>query len=579
MASASKSSDTSGPKLYKYVLEKTEGAQGGETPSAADITSYLLKAGLDYKGQFNYAFQQIGLDATLGITIDPLKLAGISTGIPIMPSVFTITPKGSLKGARHRLLAVEYQSDKASKPVALQDMRGFVGTAAGKLGFALGPQVSLTKDIPGLEAAGISFSVSATLSGNAGYDASYLRVSDPIFAHYKRDDRSGALSSDIKALLQGGDRQGTDPASAAAMKRPAWAPFNPLCSFTMCIQNAEASASLDASAGAKVDFKKFMGFLDKFSFKASATAGGPKIERKYNWSSYRLQTKAADGIVMTQDAEVTVKKTTARLLKLDLKGEAAGTESLPTVTPYTKTKEDLFELEKRTKKIDVNAVSYRAAVLYWDSANPQKRVDAGSGIHYGHSVSSTSLFNLFSGAFTEIQQADLVLALGFALKVDPEVLWKSFFRDKECQEMVAALATQWGAEDDKNHDEKFKKDDFDKSYKPQAGALFIEASFQPAALDLDRLFARGAKEPAGILGMFAGDDSRKPGLESIRLRYRISDKDSKTKSLINLGVSYAVDFKLELNKFEQYGSAGWVDLFVKNLNSPTVTPATIMAPH
>ena len=85
MASASKSSDTSGPKLYKYVLEKTEGAQGGETPSAADITSYLLKAGLDYKGQFNYAFQQIGLDATLGITIDPLKLAGISTGIPIMP--------------------------------------------------------------------------------------------------------------------------------------------------------------------------------------------------------------------------------------------------------------------------------------------------------------------------------------------------------------------------------------------------------------------------------------------------------------------------------------------------------------
>jgi hypothetical protein len=526
-------SDRKRKKFDTYIRGRVQEVQGSRSASDADVLNYLLASGIDYKGQINYAFQAVGLSGSAEVGIDVLKLAGLAAGLPFLPVTLQVSSSSALAGARHRLLVVEYQNDNPT-PVALEDMRGFTGTFSVGLGVKTGFELSPTKDVPGLEQVGLSFSVGATGSATANYTGTYLRVSDPRPTYYKRSDRSSGLSSDVRALLSGKDRAGGP--------RPKG--FDPQCSFTIWTQNAEANAGLEAAIKASLA-----------GGSAEAGATGPKVEGKFKWQGYRLQTKAADGIVMTQDAHLTYKRVSTQLLQLDLKAEAAlpsdqAPEALKLPPVASKAKEDVFGLGDKTTKVFLNALSYRSATLYWDAANPTRRVVAGNGVQLGHSVSIENLAAVVDGTLDDVRRTSFVKALAAAIKVSPEIL-EAFLDD--AKDTIADLAA-------------------DPSVQPDA--LFLEANFAASALRLDQLFKPGAKEPTAFLDLF---ESSALGLETLRLRYRISDKQSNARSLIKLGFTWSVEVDFKIEKIEDYGSGGWFDAHTKAFKPATVPPAMIMA--
>jgi hypothetical protein len=286
------------------------------------------------------------------------------------------------------------------------------------------------------------------------------------------------------------------------------------------------------------------------SFEAGAT--GPKFEGKFNWQGYRLQTKAADGIVMTQDCHLTYKRVSTQLLQLDLKAEAAVTSAkVPgKLPPASKAKEDAFGLKDKTTKVFLNALSYRSGTLYWDAANPTKRIDAGNGVQLGHSVSIENLAAVVDGTLDDARRTGFIKTLATAIKVTPGDL-ESFLDD--AKDTIADLAADTNVQPD---------------------ALFIEANFKASSLRLDQLFKTGAKEPSAFLDMFEASEL---GLETLRLRYRISDKQSSSKSLIKLGFTWSVEVNFNIEKFENYGSGGWFDAHIKAFKPATVPPAMIIA--
>lgn len=527
-------SDRKTKKFNTYIRDRVQTVQGAQSASDTDVLNYLLASGIDYKGQINYAFQTVGLSGSAEVGVDVAKLAGLAAGLPFLPVTLQVSASSSLTGARHRLLVVEYQNDNNNpRPVALEDMRGFTGSLNVGLGVKTGFEFSPTKDIPGLEQAGLSFSVGATGSASANYTGNYLRVSDPGPTYYKREDRSSGLSADVIKLLSGRDRAGGP--------RPKG--FDPQCSFTMWTQNAEANAGLEAAIKATAA---------NASFEAGAT--GPKFEGKFKWQGYRLQTKAANGIVMTQDAHLTYKRVSTQLLQLDLKAEAAATSDaapgglkLPPLA--SKAKEDVFGLKDKTTKVFLNALAYRSATLYWDATDSTKRLTAGNGVQLGHSVSIENLAAVVAGTLEDARRTSFIKTLATAIKVSPGDL-ESFLDD--AKDMIANLAA-------------------DPSVQPDA--LFIEANFAASSLRLDQLFKPGAKEPAAFLDMF---ESSALGLETLRLRYRISDEQSNARSLIKLGFTWSVEVDFKIEKIENYGSGGWVDVHIKAFKPATVPPALIM---
>ncbi len=524
--------DRNARKFDDYIRNRTGTVQKSQTITDADILNCLIASGLDYKGQINYAFQAVGVSGSADVSVDVAKLAGLAAGLPFLPVTLQVSGGASLTGARHRLLLVEYQNDNPT-PVALEDMRGYTGTLGVGLGVKAGFELSPTKDIPGLEQAGLSFSVGATGSATASYTGTYLRISDPRPSYYARGERSGGLSSDVRALLNGKD--------LAAGPRPKG--FDPHCSFTMWTQNAEGNAGLEAAAKATAG-----------SVSLGATATGPKIEGKFKWQGYRLQTKAANGIVMTQDTHLTYKRVSTQLLQLDLAAEADVTSGkLPETVrlpPASKTKEDVYGLKDKTTKVFLNALSYRSATLYWDASSSGKRLTAGNGVQLGHSVSIENLAAVVGGTLDDARRTSFIKTLAAALKVSAGDM-EAFLDD--AKDMIADLAT-------------------DPSLQPDA--FFIEATFAASSLRLDQVLKPGAREPSAFLDMF---ESSALGLETLRLRYRISDQQSKSKSLIKLGFTWNVDLDFKIEKFENYGSAGWVDVHLKELKPVTVPPAMIIA--
>lgn len=515
-------------KFKKYLNDGTQAVQGTASVSDADVKQFILKSGLDYKGQINYAFQQVGGSFSGGVSVDVFKLAGLSVGLPFLPVTLTISPSGSLEAARHRLIVASYLNNNP-KPVVLENMRGYTGKVGLSLGVETGLSFSPTKDVPGLEEAGFSFEVSATASANASYTGSYLRVWDPAPTYYSRSEIGGGLTSALQNALT------TTPKSS---------PYNPLCSFSSWVQNGEGDAGLQAKAAASFEVKG----VGKAGAEASAT--GPKIEGKYNYGTYRLQTVGSDGIVMTQDAQLTFKKVSAQLIELTASASAEqaveALENVPEglIPPLEKEKEDLFGLKDKTTKLFVNALSYRAAVLYWNATT--KKVES-AGLQLGHSVTIENLVAIVDGKFTEARRDKFVTTLAAAINVPPDNL-KAFL--KEAADLIGSLAMDEGKQPD---------------------ALFIEADFQ--ASGTGTLFKPDAKEPTSLVKAFGVGG----GLETIRLRYRMKDTQENSTSLIKLGFTWTVGANFELNKFENYGTGGWFDVYKKSLKTETVPAAMIIA--
>src|SRR5262245_11805329 len=96
-------------RLWNHLSERTQAVQGGGPPSNAEIVTYLIKSGLDYGGQLNFAFQTIGHGGLFGARIDVLRMALTAVGLPFLPLTGALRPELSAKAARHRLLLVEHQ--------------------------------------------------------------------------------------------------------------------------------------------------------------------------------------------------------------------------------------------------------------------------------------------------------------------------------------------------------------------------------------------------------------------------------------------------------------------------------------
>jgi hypothetical protein len=533
-------------RLWTELETSTKSVQGLEgPPSAADVLNYLLKTGTDYPGQVNYAFQTQGYSGLLGAKIDALAMGLTAIGLGFVPVTGSFRPELTAKGARHRLVIVAYQNDKTpsypnTTPLCLAEMQGVTGTLRVQLGIEVGPQwKSPTLDIPGLEQLGFSFSIKATAGASGGYEGTYLRVWDAAPKYYSRNERGTRLQNDVRAVLSGsGTKEGE--------KAP---PFFPLCSFAMWTQSGDVGASIDAELKAKAVLNKTVGAEVK------PQAKGPKIQRTWKWSGYRLQTIGANGVVMTQDAELTYKKLSTQILQLET--EVKGT--LTTQNAYSsKSFKDMFGLKKKTdkyvpKSMQVNTLSYRAGVLFWHHSDVSARLLAGSGYQIGQSVSLPSLVALFDGSLDEDRWTEFIVNLASSLKVEPDQMGE-FLTDSS--DIIASLA-------------------LDPKAKPSA--LLIEANFHPGDANLNWFPKSEAErdQPPPFLDTFAQSALT---LESIRLRYRMSDASSKDSTVFKLGVNPGlVEAYIQLDRIEQYGSEGIVDLQVTSFAGQTVQPAVLIA--
>jgi hypothetical protein len=349
--------------------------------------------------------------------------------------------------------------------------------------------------------------------------------------YYARAERSGRLANDATLVLAG----------SATTSAPT--PFNPLASYTVWTQSGEGVVSADAELRAKVGFGQTVGAELKPSLK------GPRLQRSWSWSSARLQTMAANGIVMTQDSELTYKKTSGQLLQVDAELRATA-GAAPAYA--SKPKKDLFGLKKKSEHTFVNALAYRAGVIFWYRGDRRLRVLHGSGLQVGHSVTLPALAALFGGDLEEQRKHDFIVTLATALRVDGAQLWTFLC---EAQDLIESLV-------------------LDPGVKP--GALLVEAAFRPAQAGFHRLshtLVEGAQPPA-FLDALCGDGM---SLEALRLRYRMRDTESKDRTLFKLGVyPYASEVYTQIDKIEQYGSEGIVDLHVTGFGPRTVQPAILI---
>jgi hypothetical protein len=517
-------------------------------PTATDVLNYLLKTGIDYKGQVNYAFQQLGYGASAGVSVDVLSLGLTAVGFGYLPLTGTVSPNLSFKAARERLVIIEYQNDRIldspnATPVCLEEMQGVTGTLHLSLGIEAGPSFSPTKHIPGLEQFAFGLSVSATAQVSGSYEGTYVRIWDPQPRYYTRSERWGRLRADAYAVLSG-----------SAPRRSQLDPSAPHCSFTAWTQSGEA----DASVGAKASFSmsgalSLIGKNVTASGKGSASASvkGPSLQRSWKWSSYRLQTLAANGIVMTQDVELTYKKLTTQLLEIDADAGVSGkAEVKPVSTPASKSFKHRFG--KDTTKTRLNALGYRAALLYWRHAGRTRSALDGSGFQIGHSVSLQSLVTLLDGSMNDEDTNNFMTALAGALKVNPD--WLGVFLS-ESSDTIASLALDTGA---------------------QPSALLIEANFRARGVNLNWTPRNDAEaiHPPHLLRSFAESSLT---LETLRLRYRMKDDVSSDRAF-KLGISLPiVDLSIELDRLSDCGSEGVVDLHVTEFGGRTVQPTILIA--
>ena len=536
--------DRRAKKFKTYIVDKAGTTQGtGNPPTDTDLLNYLISSGIDYNGQINYAFQQKGGNGTFGVEVDVFKVAGLTVGLPFLPVTLNVNPSTSVEAARHRMLLVERQGE-SSKPVAFEDLRGVTGSASLDLKVDFGPSWTPTKDVPGLEELGLSFSIGATGNVAVKGTGSYLRTCDDGAQFFTPGERSSGLKDALNKALT------TSGSSLKTLKA-----FKPLCSFTKWNMGTTSSAGLEASIKAKLAlFKQEKQSEDeeedegKGNISASATLAGPSFEGEWTWSGYRLQTQASDGIVMTQDVHVTYKKVSGTLLKVKLKGEAALEPPPVKLPPLEKEYEDVGNLGEKTTKVFLNALSYRGSVVYWD---PKKGAPiAGvSGWQAGTSVTIDNLTALVDGGMTEKRKAKFLATLARAVNTTPDAVQQLLDKAKD---MIASVAMDTQAQPD---------------------ALFLEATFPLGSITSSDLFKAGkttATGPASVLDKFPAVAAP----QTLRLRYRMGDKGEKSTTLIKLGFTWTVGFNFEISKFEKYGSGGWFDVYT--LGEGQVPPAMLV---
>ncbi|HUU39392.1 MAG TPA: hypothetical protein VMW42_00480 [Desulfatiglandales bacterium] len=617
------------PKTKQTPLEKH--AQKSETQEFRDQSGKLLwnkeflhfiSSGMDYKGQFNAAFQSFGKAVKVEIGVDFGEIFFPS----VSPLLLETRVSMKLKKAAHTLIAAEVQDiplKKGSdgkiimKPnpdrLCLMCMQGYYTSFAAALEVEAGVKVGLPSTVPtNMAAETLGFNLGAKASATVGvkYEGTYIHVSDLSPNFYLLSDKK-ALQEDLKFAYK--------TSLKAELKKEAVEYINGLGvsgvqvkysrklgfghipsedlvnTFMAILNNSSVNLSSEqkklcfsyihallhysaeykfnhycslkywghqGGAGAGVSASAEAGaFAPGLGMGAKVTVKGPSVEGSIKYASYRLQTITKYNKVKTQDTLVTYKQISGDVVGI----EAEGTIKVPN-------KELTGQVGKTKRWSVLNSIAYTSAICYWspgevDSSDKTVRSRTGSGICFAHSITPGALISYYKAVGQNLLYNRAKTAIQFKQLTKTEKSAWAFVNGLAKALRTTPEQVEFFLNQEEAKDLLGGKDLFDEEFAP--GAVILEATFNVTKNMMIKTEEKNTSDKMGHKMQGVAIDKNliktftkvKGELQSIRLRYRICDFADYGQVKFALGFKLVVSVGIELSRVSEAGTDGLVDLF------------------
>ena len=606
--------------LSRHLNETTEKVQntdlrtgnqkaGNPLPvSDEDIFNYFVKAGIDYNGQLNSCYDEMGKGITGKMKVDPAAIFLPGTTASISGSV-------SAKIIQHTLVVLQRQPEKHNPdPIFFGCMIGGCGELTVKVEAEAGFKTPELLPSSNLCPECLSYSLEAKAVANAGiqYEGKYLHISDPAPQWYSKSDRNimikhfanvtkgkstekmvkdealqlfakspytkkfrprfissvgteRLIDQLFKARKARGLTTGLHREIRHAIRRlqpyRKTYPFKEFCSLKLWGHSGNAHAGVTASATASISVNASSANV---TGGLSAEVKGPSIKGEIKKTIYRFQTyiPKKPKIVITQDTTITYKQIRGDIFKASIGAEAS--LSVGNV-------ERGVDVERDNGKdwVALNSMAYRSAVAYWNppSSETTGNVDTlqGSGYVFGQSVIIENL-----KPYYKIKQAQA----GYDEESDTEMdeIWLDLLEDLEVpafENYLSTLAASLRVSvenlkeflDDGNTRESINTLDQDPGF--DSKAILLEASFEKKGIRIEVKHNRktGECKLGEIRKKMVPEENHNDKLQSIRLRYRIADNQNKDHTKFTLGFKFlSQEVGISLEEVDRAGSEGIVDI-------------------